>query len=70
MPKMSEAELLERESKGNIGEEVLQAIREIRAGGGRRFTVQVALTTERGGEGFADVCGGSAEGGAASFVRA
>lgn len=46
MPKMSEAELIERDSKRVIGKEVLEAIREIKAGGGRRFTVQVALATE------------------------
>lgn len=46
MAKMSEAELIERDSKRDIGAEVLQAIREIKAGRGRRFTVQVALATQ------------------------
>jgi putative transcriptional regulator len=46
MAKMSEAELIERDSKRDIGAEVLQAIREIKAGRGRRFTVQLALATE------------------------
>ena len=46
MAKMTEAQLIERDSKRNIGEEVLQAIREIKAGGGRRFTVQVSQATE------------------------
>jgi len=46
MAKMTEAELIKRDSKRNIGEEVLQAIREIKAGGGRRFTVRVSRATE------------------------
>ncbi len=35
MAKMTEAKLIERDSKHNIGEEVLEAIREIKAGRGR-----------------------------------
>jgi len=31
----------ERDAKRDIGAEVLEAVREIKAGGGRRFTVQV-----------------------------
>ena len=46
MAKMTEAQLIDRDSKRNIGEEVLQAIREIKAGGGRRFTVQISQATE------------------------
>ena len=46
MARMTTAQLIKRDSKRNIGEEVLQAIREIKAGGGRRFTVQVSLATE------------------------
>ncbi|HZX71137.1 MAG TPA: helix-turn-helix domain-containing protein [Rhodanobacter sp.] len=45
MKKLSK-EILARDAKRNIGEEVLQAIREIKAGGGRRFTVQVSQATE------------------------
>lgn len=43
---MTTAQLIKRDSKRNIGEEDLQAIREIKAGGGRRFTVQVSQATE------------------------
>ena len=45
MKKLSR-EILERDAKRDIGSEVLQAIREIKAGGGRRFTVQVSQATE------------------------
>ena len=45
MKKLSK-EILERDAKRDIGAEVLQAIREIKAGGGRRFTVQVSQATE------------------------
>ena len=40
MKKLSK-EILERDAKRDIGAEVLEAIREIKAGDGRRFTVQV-----------------------------
>ncbi len=47
MKRMTEAQLIERDSKRNIGEEVLQAIREIKAGKtGRVFNVQVSEATE------------------------
>lgn len=47
MAKMTEAELIERDSKRNIGEEVLQAIRDIKAGRtGRIFRVEVTQATE------------------------
>ena len=45
MKKLSK-EILERDAKRDIGAEVLEAIREIKAGGGRRFTVQVTEATE------------------------
>lgn len=45
MKKLSK-KILERDAKRDIGAEVLQAIREIKAGGGRRFTVQVTEATE------------------------
>ncbi|KRA35647.1 hypothetical protein ASD68_04450 [Rhodanobacter sp. Root627] len=45
MKKLSKA-IFERDAKRDIGQEVLQAIREIKAGGGRRFTVQVTEATE------------------------
>ncbi|KZC38301.1 MULTISPECIES: helix-turn-helix domain-containing protein [Rhodanobacter] len=45
MKKLSK-EILERDAKRDIGLEVLQAIREIKAGEGRRFTVQVTKATE------------------------
>jgi putative transcriptional regulator len=45
MKKLSK-ETLAHDAKRNIGEEVLQAIREIKAGGGRRFIVQVSQATE------------------------
>ncbi len=45
MKKLSK-EILDRDAKRDIGAEVLEAIREIKAGGGRRFTVQVSQATE------------------------
>lgn len=39
-------EILERDAKRDIGAEILDAVREIKAGGGRRFTVQVTEATE------------------------
>jgi putative transcriptional regulator len=45
MKKLSK-EILKRDAKCDIGQEVLQAIREVKAGGGRRFTVQVTEATE------------------------
>ncbi len=39
-------EILERDAKRDIGAELLEAIREIKAGGGRRFTVRVSQATE------------------------
>ncbi|MBQ4853929.1 helix-turn-helix domain-containing protein [Rhodanobacter sp. B2A1Ga4] len=45
MKKLSKA-ILERDARRDIGLEVLQAVREIKAGGGRRFTVQVTEATE------------------------
>ncbi|MFC5580058.1 helix-turn-helix domain-containing protein [Rhodanobacter terrae] len=45
MKKLSEA-ILTRDAKRDIGAEVLEAIREIKAGGGRKFTVQVSQATE------------------------
>lgn len=39
-------QILERDAKRDIGTEVLEAIREIKAGGGRRFTLQVSQATE------------------------
>lgn len=45
MKKLSKA-ILERDARRDIGAEVLEAIREIKAGGGRRFTVQVTAATE------------------------
>ena len=45
MKKLSK-EILERDAQRDIGQEVLQAVREIKAGGGRRFTVQGAEATE------------------------
>ncbi|MEJ7746509.1 MAG: helix-turn-helix domain-containing protein [Luteimonas sp.] len=46
MAKMTEAQLVARDRKRNIGEELLQAVREIKTGGGRRFTLKVSQTTE------------------------
>lgn len=45
MKKLSK-EILERDARRDIGAEVLEAIREIKAGGGRRFTVQVTEATK------------------------
>lgn len=39
-------EILERDAKRDIGAELLEAVREIKAGGGRRFTVHVSQATE------------------------
>jgi len=39
---LSEKALLKRDAKRNIGEEVLQAIRDIKAGKGRRVNVEVS----------------------------
>jgi len=44
MKKLSK-EILARDAKRNIGEEAWEAIREIKAGGGRRFTAQLSQTT-------------------------
>lgn len=45
--KMTEARLVARDSKRNIGEEVLQAIKDIKAGRtGRVFRVEVSKATE------------------------
>ena len=46
MAKMTEAQLIKRDSKRDIGAEVLEAIREIKAGGGRKFSVHVSQATE------------------------
>lgn len=47
MAKMTEAELIKRDRGRNIGEEVLQAIRDIKAGRtGRIFRVEVTQATE------------------------
>lgn len=45
MKKLSK-HILERDAKRDIGAEVLEAIGEIKAGGGRRFTVHVSQATE------------------------
>lgn len=37
---------LERDAERDIGAELLEAVREIKAGGGRRFTVQVTQAGE------------------------
>ena len=39
-------EILKRDAKRDIGAELLEAVREIKAGGGRRFTVHVSQATE------------------------
>jgi putative transcriptional regulator len=39
-------QILERDAKRDIGAELLEAVREIKAGSGRRFTVQVTEATE------------------------
>ncbi|MGB6028831.1 MAG: helix-turn-helix domain-containing protein [Rhodanobacter sp.] len=47
MAKMTEAQLAERDSKRNLGEELLQAVRDIKAGRtGRIFRVEVTQATE------------------------
>lgn len=47
MAKMTEAELARRDGKRNIGDEVLQAIRDLKAGRtGRAFHVEVSQATE------------------------
>ncbi|MFZ0871544.1 MAG: helix-turn-helix domain-containing protein [Rhodanobacter sp.] len=47
MAKMTEAELIKRDRARHIGEEVLQAIRDIKAGkSGRTFHVEVTQATE------------------------
>ncbi len=45
MKKLTKA-ILERDAKRDIGAELLEAIREIKAGGGRRFSVNVSQATE------------------------
>lgn len=45
MKKLSK-QILDRDAKRDIGTEMLEAIREIKAGGGRRFVVQVSQATE------------------------
>lgn len=45
MKKVSK-EMLDRDAKRDIGTEVLEAIRQIKAGGGRRFSVHVSQATE------------------------
>lgn len=39
-------EIMELDAKRDIGVEVLEAIREIKAGGGRRYAVQVSQASE------------------------
>jgi putative transcriptional regulator len=39
-------EIFERDAKRDLGAELLEAIREIKAGGGRRFSVNVSQATE------------------------
>jgi putative transcriptional regulator len=39
-------EIFARDAKRDIGAEVHEAIRDIKAGGGRKFTVQVSQATE------------------------
>lgn len=39
-------QIRERDAKRDIGAEVLEAVREIKAGGGRRFAVQVTEATQ------------------------
>jgi putative transcriptional regulator len=47
MAKMTEAQLAERDRKRNLGEELLQAVRDIKAGRtGRIFRVEVTQATE------------------------
>jgi putative transcriptional regulator len=45
MKKMTK-QILARDAKRDIGAELLEAVREIKAGGGRRFTVHVTQATE------------------------
>ena len=45
MKKLSR-QIFERDARRDIGAEVLQAIGEIKAGGGRRFTVHASQATE------------------------
>lgn len=45
MKKLSK-EILERDARRDIGVEVLEAIREIKAGGGRRFKIRVTAASE------------------------
>lgn len=35
-----------KETERNIGQEILEAVREVKAGGGRRFTIQVSPIVE------------------------
>lgn len=45
--KLTEAQLIERDAKRNVGEELLQAVREIKAGKtGRVFNVEVTEAAE------------------------
>jgi putative transcriptional regulator len=47
MTKLTEAQLAKRDSKRNLGEELLQAVRDIKAGRtGRVFHVEVTQATE------------------------
>lgn len=45
MKKISK-EILDRDARRDIGAEILEAIREIKAGGGRRFAVQITAAGE------------------------
>jgi len=45
MKKLSK-EILERDATRDLGAELLEAVREIKAGGGRRFTVCVSQATQ------------------------
>jgi hypothetical protein len=65
MKKLSKA-ILARDAKRDIGAEVLEAIREIKAGGGRKFTAQVSQATEariKLGQSQADFAAGIRDGG-------
>lgn len=44
--KLTQAQLIARDRKRDIDAEILEAIREIKAGGGHRFTAQVTVATE------------------------
>jgi putative transcriptional regulator len=47
MKKLTETQLIARDRKRNIGEEVLQAVREIKAGKtGRVFRVEITQATQ------------------------